>query len=361
MKTKFQFTAALALLAAALLANPPRALALGVGDPAPKIEVSKWVQGEPVKNFEPGKAYLVEFWATWCGPCRVSIPHLNEIHEKFKDKGLTVIGQDVWERDTTAVAPFVKKMGDKMTYRVALDLVPEGGGSKGRMAEAWMVAADQHGIPAAFLVDTKGVIAWIGHPMELKDKVIEEVIAGKFDLKKAVAEAAERAANKQKLADLGEKFEAGMKAKDWAAAESALDAIEKLLPADDRDQATVARFDIFVGRKDYKGAHALASRLSDANTDNAQLQNSLAWQIATAEGLAERDLDLAEKIATRANVAAKKTDPAILDTLARVLFMKGKKEDAIATQTKALSLATGGLREAMQAALDSYKAGKLPK
>ena len=53
-----------------------------------------------------GKPLLLNFWATWCGPCRVSIPHLNEIHEKFKDKGLIVIGQDVWERDTTAVAPF---------------------------------------------------------------------------------------------------------------------------------------------------------------------------------------------------------------------------------------------------------------
>src|SRR6266478_1453472 len=86
---------------------------LKVGDPAPKLQTGKWVQGEPVKEFQKGKAYLVEFWATWCGPCRVSIPHLNEIHNQYKDKGLVVIGQDCWERDDNLVEPFVKKMGDK--------------------------------------------------------------------------------------------------------------------------------------------------------------------------------------------------------------------------------------------------------
>ncbi|MGA2660668.1 MAG: TlpA disulfide reductase family protein, partial [Verrucomicrobiota bacterium] len=128
-------TAALALAAGAI-ANPARAVTLKVGDPAPKLQVAKWVQGEPVKEFERDKAYIVEFWATWCGPCRVSIPHLNEIHAKFKDKGLVVIGQDCWERDESLVAPFIEKMGDKMTYRVALD--DKSGSDKGKMAETWM-------------------------------------------------------------------------------------------------------------------------------------------------------------------------------------------------------------------------------
>src|SRR5246500_3160101 len=135
--TLSRLTAALALGFCAA-AN---AVSLKVGDPAPKLQTGKFVQGEPVTEFAPGKAYIVEFWATWCGPCRVSIPHLNEIHNKYKDKGLIVIGQDCWERDEELVAPFVETMANsnKMTYRVALD--NKEGNEKGKMAETWMAAA----------------------------------------------------------------------------------------------------------------------------------------------------------------------------------------------------------------------------
>ena len=122
MKTRqLKWTAALLALAAGTILPLAAAASLKVGDPAPKLAPGKWVQGDPVKEFQKGKAYIVEFWATWCPPCRASIPHLNETYNKFKDKGLIVIGQDCWEKDDSLVAPFVEKMGDKMTYRVALD------------------------------------------------------------------------------------------------------------------------------------------------------------------------------------------------------------------------------------------------
>jgi thiol-disulfide isomerase/thioredoxin len=147
------------------------------GDPAPKMQVGKWVQGEPVKEFQKGRAYLVEFWATWCGPCLISIPHLNDLHAKFKDKGLVVIGQNAEGPDDSKVAEFVKKMGNKMTYRVALD--DKRGSESGRMVETWMIAAGQEFIPTAFLVDTKGSLVWIGSPLALDDRMIENVLAGK--------------------------------------------------------------------------------------------------------------------------------------------------------------------------------------
>ena len=172
-----KFTAALFALTIGMTFTLVAGSILKVGDPAPKLQTGKWVQGEAVKDFTPGKAYIVEFWATWCPPCRASIPHLNETYTKFKDKGLIVIGQDCWEKDESQVAPFIKKMGDKMTYRVALD--DKSKDAKGSMAKTWMEAAGRNGIPSAFLVDTTGKIAWIGHPMELDEQTIERALAAK--------------------------------------------------------------------------------------------------------------------------------------------------------------------------------------
>jgi thiol-disulfide isomerase/thioredoxin len=166
---------ALAFLAGASLSFAADAK-LKTGDPAPKLETGKWVQGDPVKGFDNKHVYIVEFWATWCGPCKASIPHLNEIYTKYKDKGLVVIGQNCAEHDDKLVEPFVKGMGEKMTYRVALD--DKSSDKKGKMSTTWMAAAGMNGIPTAFLVDTQGKIAWIGHPMNMPEKEIEKALEG---------------------------------------------------------------------------------------------------------------------------------------------------------------------------------------
>jgi thiol-disulfide isomerase/thioredoxin len=317
------------------------------------------VQGQPVKNFEKGKAYIVEFWATWCGPCRVSIPHLNEIHEKYKDKGLVVIGQDCWERDESLVEPFIKKMGDKMTYRVALDDKTEK--ERGAMAETWMAAAGRNGIPSAFLVDGKGLIAWIGHPMQLKESVIEAVLDGTFDTRKAAADYEKGQRTEMAMRSVQRDLSKAMANKDWEGAEAKLMEAEKLLPEDQRGGLSMTRFNIAIGKGDYKAAYGYAEKISDANQDNAMMQNQLAWQMLTDQKIKERDLGLAEKIATRANDAAKGKDPAILDTLARARFVNGKKDQAIELQEKAVKLADGEMKKSFQETLDSYKKGSLPK
>ena len=100
-----------------------------------------------------------------------SIPHLNEIYSKeLKDKNLVVIGQDCWEDNDDEVAAVRQEDGRQNVYRVALDDTKSGEHYKGRMADNWMQATGRDGVPTAFLVDTKGTMAWIGHPMELKEK-----------------------------------------------------------------------------------------------------------------------------------------------------------------------------------------------
>src|SRR5688500_9275436 len=94
--------AALAGLAASVGAqdkrDPPKKpakkpeITLKVGDPAPPLKATKWLQGAEVTGFNPGKVYVVEFWAVWCGPCIVMMPHMSDMQEEFKDKGVTFIG-----------------------------------------------------------------------------------------------------------------------------------------------------------------------------------------------------------------------------------------------------------------------------
>ena len=332
---------------------------LKVGDAAPKLQIAKWVQGEPVKEFERNKVYIVEFWATWCGPCRVSIPHLNELHAKFKDKGLVVIGQDVWERDESLVEPFVKKMGDKMTYRVALD--DKSKDEEGAMAATWMKAAGQGGIPAAFIVNKQGKIAWIGHPSSMKESLLEDVLADRYDIAKAAAERAQLESNKEKIGELFKTLGLSMRQKKWAEAETTVAELEKILPEDMKSGLGMARFQILAGRNDYDAAYKSVAALSEAESDNAMLQNQIAWTIATQKELEKRDLALAEKIAERANKASQGKDASILDTLARVQFMNGKKKEAVETQQKAVTLADGQMKVQLEEILASYKEGKLPE
>jgi thiol-disulfide isomerase/thioredoxin len=152
------------------------AASLKVGDPAPAIKVAKWIKGGPVDKLEADKIYVVEFWATWCPPCRTSIPHLTEMAKKYAGK-VTVVGVSVYERAPSdearlnLVSEFVKKMGDKMEYAVAAD------DAKKFMAGNWMEAAKQTGIPTAFVVKD-GKIVWIGHPMMGLEEQLAKVTGG---------------------------------------------------------------------------------------------------------------------------------------------------------------------------------------
>lgn len=158
----------------AILSLQPALGVMKVGDAAPKTLPKQWVQGDAVKEFEGDKVYIVEFWATWCGPCVAAIPHVNGLYQKHKAKGLVVIGQNLGE-DQKTVSGFVKTMGSKMTYRVTVD------DAAGTMAKKWLEAAGQNGIPCAFVV-TKGKVAWIGHPVGIDQKLLDSITDGSFDM-----------------------------------------------------------------------------------------------------------------------------------------------------------------------------------
>ena len=314
------------------------------GDPAPALSPAKWLKGEAVTSLEKGKIYVVEFWATWCGPCRESIPHLTELQKKYKD--VIFIGQSVWEQDQTKVEPFVKEMGDKMNYRVAQD-----DAEQGKMAAAWMQAAGQDGIPTAFIIDKDTKIAWIGHPMEM-GTVLGEIVSGSFDPKTAADDAT-------KLEALQDKLTSAMQSSDFDTALSTLDELQKLDASRAADIDAV-RFQVLIQKKDFPAACKAADRLAESQKQNADILNMVAWTLVDPKNPVENpDLAVAEKCASRAVEASGSRRGDILDTLARVYFLQGKIDKAVELQTKAVQeVDEDEMKKELQKTLEMYKAKK---
>lgn len=135
------------------------AWALEIGDDAPPLMIKKWIKGDKfrLKDVKNREIVVVEFWATWCGPCRMSIPHLTEMQAKYKDKRVRFVG--ISTEDSSTVMNFVHGMGKKMDYTVACD-------NEHKTYDSLMGPFNQNGIPHAFIIDRKGKLAWHGHPMD---------------------------------------------------------------------------------------------------------------------------------------------------------------------------------------------------
>ncbi len=171
---------------------------LRIGDPAPPIQAMAWIKGEPVEAFQSGHVYVVEFWATWCGPCIAVMPHLSELARRHAGK-LTVVGVNVMEARggdprVDAVRAFVERKGEDMDYVVAMD-----NPATEPVFKAWMNAAGAFGIPTSFIVDGGGRLVWMGNPMGARladfDHALEQALAGNSDL--AAAKILQAEANAQ--------------------------------------------------------------------------------------------------------------------------------------------------------------------
>jgi thiol-disulfide isomerase/thioredoxin len=317
--------------------RPP--VTLKVGDVAPPIQIKKWIKGSPVTALGKGSVNVVEFWATWCGPCKESIPHLTELAHKYQGKA-TFTGVSVFEdpqaKDESymsRVTEFVKDMGAKMDYNVGAD------GVAGVMGKTWMEAAGQDGIPTAFVVDQKGMVAWIGHPMDGLDEAVGQIINGKFDVKAEADRKAKAQAAAAKLQEDIQPLEEAVAAKkfDVAAAEAG-----KLIAKypEHAESLAVAKFQ-FLLEADDKAAYAYARELASGMLkDKAEILNDMAWaMVDDTSPIKHRDYATAIIVAARAVKVNKDIDPFTLDTYAYALFKSGDAKGALDVQTKAIRLA----------------------
>ncbi len=129
---------------------------LSLGDYPPELNV-EFVKRSPVELVEEigKKVVVVEFWATWCAPCKESIPHLTKLQKKYGKDGLVIVG--ISDESILDVQLYLDRVGSFMDYTVAVD---RRGNTKKRYFDAFGIS----GIPQAFVIDVNGRIAWQGHP-----------------------------------------------------------------------------------------------------------------------------------------------------------------------------------------------------
>jgi thiol-disulfide isomerase/thioredoxin len=116
--------------------------------PAADIDLPLQPSGPPTQlSSLKGKVVVLDFWATWCGPCKLSMPALEKIYRKYKDQGLVVIGISEDEQSTQSQIPDVKKsLG--VTYPTVVATAIAGVGDK----------YPHTGIPAYYVIDKKGIM-----------------------------------------------------------------------------------------------------------------------------------------------------------------------------------------------------------
>lgn len=344
-------------------AEAQAAPALKVGDAAPALKVAKWVKGKEVKGFEKDKVYVVEFWATWCGPCKKTIPHLTKLAKEMKDKA-TVIGVSVWETPPgetgtdyiAKVEGFVTKMGDKMDYTVAADT------AEGDMAKSWMEASQQGGIPTAFVIGKDSKVAWIGHPMDGLDKVLAEVVAGTFSPERAAALKAESEKAQEEIQKAMERIQALQGEGKSAEAMAELDKmIASTKDEDMKINMNMQRF-MMLSQSDETKAYAFAREIAGGPAgSNPQALYGISSYILEADTLKTPDYALAEELLTKTCELHRaendnKDHPMLISSLAKAKFKKGDTAGAVATQENAVKLIEEMGAEVPPQFVDQFKA-----
>jgi len=306
------------------------------GDVAPALDIAHWMKGDATTRFEPGHVYVLEFWATWCGPCVGNMEHLSKVQERYSKNGVTVIG--VSDEPLPKTVSFLcspvgddgRLQNDRTRYTLATD--PDRS-----VYQDYMTASGRRSLPTVFLIGRKGQIEWIGHPRDMDD-VLEAVVDGSWQREEFMernkpahdADRAEREANAR--------FVRAHDAEDW---EAAIAAIDELIAMDRGELSIPIKYAILLSTmKLDERAAAYARKVRDmAWDDNPWLLYQLAWTtIGTRRhpvAPERRDLEFALETITRA-AQLDPHDRQIFELTATIRAQRGEPALAIEAQRRAI-------------------------
>ncbi len=146
----FLLSAVLTACQLAPKAAKPLEPSLEVGDPAPDFTLPTLADGELSLVDLRGKVVLLNFWATWCGPCRQETPDLQRLYQKYRDQDFVVLGVSVDDEDTVDKVPgFIDEYA--LTYPIVLDTDFE-------VSSPSNGTYDVRGIPSTYLIDAEGIV-----------------------------------------------------------------------------------------------------------------------------------------------------------------------------------------------------------
>ena len=309
---------------------------LKVGSDAPELKVGRWVQGEVSDLSDPNRTYVVEFWATWCGPCKVSIPHLNKLHQRGRFAGLTIIG--VSDEPFATVKGFVSRKGATMSYPIAVDTDDKS------MQTTWMKAANRNGIPCAFIV-RGGKILWIGNPLDPEfDLVLPLAMVGRYNPEII-----------GKATPMLTAARDALKVRNFRDAMRHYDSIIDLDPKVFGDVA-VRKYEKMLSEvKDKAGARAWGDQMLQRFSSDPLTLAELAGTILYSDEIKERDYDLASKAVEAMSRTLPENSQLLLRVRASVLAAQGQYAEAQEFQYKLWMTAPTEFKADYKRQLDEYR------
>ncbi|MEM0926866.1 MAG: TlpA disulfide reductase family protein [Planctomycetota bacterium] len=325
---------------------------LGIGSKAPALDIEFYFEEDDprVTKFDAGSVYVVEFWATWCGPCIQSMPHLADLQNEFRNSGVQIVSvsdESVDEVEATLKKAYPGKIASfaEVTSPYILTTDPDRS-----VYQDYMVAAEQNGIPTSFIVGKSGLIEWIGHPMDLDDP-LKAVVEDAWDREAFKAEMEEQQRFDSTLQEFAQLAGTG---KYDQAAQMLEDQIANTKSDELKSRWVMIRhqFNLMSGRakeadfqfyrdqmKEQKGipqaVHQTAVMLYSVHQNGGKI-GPLAGEAITALQAELKDLEIPEGQA------------ALYSTMARLYTVEEKLDEAIAAQEKAVAAASGLPRSEQQ-------------